>query len=144
MSTRQEAKILLKKAFIANFNNTIPVAFENFDEFFFTTGVMTTKPSSSTWVRFVVQNNNTRQQSFASEGHRRFRRYGIVSCQVFIPSGTGTSVGDSLCEDIVDIFEGKRFSDVYCWGGTYSEMGIQEDGFYGFKVTIFFDVDDIK
>jgi len=144
MSTRQEAKIILLKEFISNFSNTIPVAFENKDEFFFTTGVKTNKPTSSAWVRFLIQNNSSNQISYGSEGNRKFGRFGIISCQVFIPSGTGTDTGDDICEDIVDIFEGKRFTDVYCYAGTYSEMGIQEDGFYGFKVTIFWDLDEIK
>jgi len=144
MSTRAEAKDILLKEFIANFSATIPVSWENKDEFFFCTGVKTNKPTKVPWVRFKIQNNQSPQISYGSEGNRKFKRSGLISCQVFIPSGTGTEDGDTICEDIVSIFEGKRFTDIYCYAGTYIEMGIQSDGFYGFKVIIFFDTDEQK
>lgn len=144
MTTRREVKIALVSEFLDNFDTTIPISLDNNDEFVLASGTITEKPSDSTWVRFMVQNTSTDQISYGSEGNRKFGRFGVVSCQVFIPSGTGTDVGDALCEDIVEIFEGKRFTDIYCYQGVYTEMGIQEDGFYGFKITIFWDLDEQK
>jgi len=127
---RSEAKNILLKEFNTNFSSTTPVSYTNYSEFFYTTGVKTTKPTNDTWVRFLIENNFSSQVSIGKEGLRNFNRLGLISYQVFTPSNKGTYSGEIVCEEINDIFEGKRISGVICETGTYQEIGIQGDDLY--------------
>ncbi len=142
--TSQEVHNTLVKEFLSNFDATIPISITNTNKFFFTTGVPTTKPSSSPYVRFFIQNNISSQVSFGSTGNRKFGRMGLISYQVFVPENTGTQTADSLCEQINTIFEGNRFETIYCESGFYDRIGIQEDGFFMSKGTIFWNMDEVK
>lgn len=138
---RSEAKDVLLKEFISNFDNTIPVNFNNKNDFYFTTGVATTKPSTSPFVRFWITNDNSRQITFASAGNRTTRRFGMINYQVFIPQNSGTEAGELICEEINDIFELTKFQDIYCYEGIYRESDIQDDGFFMFVGSIRYDFD---
>lgn len=143
MTTVYEAQKALRAEFISNFDDTIPVNFNNRDIFYLCTSPLTIieKPSDSIWVRFYFNMNNSFQRSFASEGNRDFRRPGMINYQVFVPKGEGTKEGSEVCEEINTIFEGKRFTDIYCYAGTYRGSEVQEDGFYMLVGTIPFDFD---
>lgn len=136
MTTRVEAKDILLKEFISSYDLPYPVAYANNDNF--------TKPTTTPWIKFDIVNNNSRQVSFAVEGNRKFRRFGIISYQVYIPINTGTYDGGTICEAINDIFEGKRFEDIYCETGSWSEIGVTEDDLFMFQGTIYFNFDEIK
>lgn len=136
MTTRVTAKNILLNEFIDNFNTTTPVSYTNNDTFFFTTLSPTTKPTDEPWVRFMIQDNFSIQASIGGEGGRNFDRKGIISYQVFIPINKGTFTGDTLCEEINDIFEGKRFNGVICETGTWIEIGATEDDLYQFNGSI--------
>ena len=144
MTTINGAKDTLLKQFLSNFDNTIPVNFMNKDDFYFTTGTATTKPSDSSWVRFYIKNNNSFQNTFASTGNRNFRRQGLIIAQIFVPANSGTKTGEEIGDEINNIFEGKRFTDIYCYAGTFRESDIQEDGFFMFVLSIPFDFDTRK
>ncbi len=144
MTTSQQVHDILLKEFLTNFDQTIPVSIMNTDNFFFTTGTQTTKPSDSPYVRFFIQNNNSDQVSFGSIGNRKFGRFGLISYQVFLPEGIGTEIADDICEEINTIFEGNRFGTIYCEAGFYDRKGIQEDGFFMSKGTIFWNMDEVK
>lgn len=146
MPTRYQVEQILKEEFITNFDTTVPVCFENRDSFWLCTSplTVTTKPSDSNWVRFYIVNNDSYQVTFASSGNRTFNRYGLIVAQVNYPQGSGIKNAKNQCEDIIDIFEGKRISSIYCNSGTYQEQGIQDDGFYMVYVTIPFDFDTRK
>ena len=139
--TRQEVKDALLREFIDNFDNTIPVTFTNKDNFYYTTGTVTSKPSDSSWVRFYTKNDESKQNTFASTGNRNIRRKGMIYYQVFIPQNKGTKSGYTICEEINDIFELKKFQDIYCYAGSYRESDIQEDGFFMFVGNIPYDFD---
>ena len=147
MADRIVTKTRLLQEFIDNFNSSTPVAFTNRDNFFLMTSptlTQTSKPTDDPYVRFYIMNNVSTQQSFGSVGNRRFERMGLVSYQVFIPANSSTGEGDTLCEEINNIFEGKSFDDIYCYEGSWSESGIQENGFFMFNGTIMWDSDQKK
>jgi len=133
--TRAEAKNILLKEFINNYSET-PYSLMNNDNF--------EKPDNSPWVRFFVKNNDVEQVSYGPKPHRRFGRMGSVKYQVFLPINTGTFVGDNICEQINDIFEGERFGDIICKEGTWSETGINKDGWFQFNGRVYYEFDQLK
>lgn len=144
MTTRIESKNILLKEFNDNFDNTIPISYTNQDSFKLTTGVDTEKPFDSAWVRLKIQNNDSDQVSYGSPNNRKFGRFGLISYQVFIPQNTGTFDGDTICEEINNIFEGNRFGIIYCEEGSWSEVENIENDFYQFNGTIRFNFDQVK
>ena len=166
--TRSEAKVILLRQFINNFNGYTPVNLTNKDDFYlmstdFWSGIPASfiwtaiptanfwlgtntllkveKPSNTPFVRLWIQNLDSDQISFASTGNRTVRRYGYINYQVFIPQNTGTKAGDDLCEEINEIFEMKNIDSIYCYSGYYRESDIQDDGFFMFVGGIRFDFD---
>lgn len=64
------------------------------------------------WVRMTVQHNPTGGQVTlrGAIGERRFRRFGIVTVQVFTIFGEGMVLADRLSEIVQGAFEGVRTS----------------------------------
>lgn len=141
---RSDAKIFLLKEFNTNFDNTIPIAYTNRNDFYFTTGVKTTKPTNGPWVRLLIENYNSLQATMGPTSGRRFERMGMISAQVFIQQNTGTYSGELLCEEIINIFEGKRFGQIVCKSGEYVEIGNTDEGLYQFNIVIPFESEEIK
>ena len=141
---RSEAKSTLLKEFLDKFNTTTPISITNKNDFFFSTGIKTTKPTTSPYVRFWVQNNDTSTPTIGGVGARRFGRLGFIAAQVFIPENDGTKNGDELCEEIIDIFEGNRFNEIVCETGTYREAGNIENNYFTYDVTIFYRFHECK
>lgn len=134
--TRSEAKNILLKEFISAYGLTTPVAYANNEEF--------EKPTNAPWIKFSVLENHANQRTIGSEGNRRYNRLGMISYQVFIPNNTGTYEGDILCEQINNIFEGKRFQGINCWLGLYRPVGINAQDLYQFNGEISFEFDETK
>ena len=133
---RTEAKNVLIKEFTDSFGYPYEVAHENNPGF--------VKPTDEPWVRFTVKNSISIQRSFGKEGQRKFERHGIISYQVFIPTGVGTYDGEVVCDHINDIFEGNRFETIYCEGGQWTEIGRDGTDWFQFNGRIFFNFDEIK
>jgi len=137
MTTRTEAKDILLKEFLSSYQLGYPVAYENNEDF--------TKPTDSPWIRFIIKYNpHSSQVAFGEEGRRKFERLGIIAYQVYIPLNVGSYNGNVACDHINDIFEGNRFTDIYCEGGNWSEQGVTNDEWFQFNGTIFFNFDEIK
>jgi hypothetical protein len=135
---RSEAKSFLLKEFLSNFDTTVPISLSN-RGFYLSDGTVSEKPVDEPWVKFWIQNNDANQHSFGAAPNRSWKRMGFIAAQVFIPEGTATYDGDILCEEIIDIFEGKRFSQIVCYAGTYREAGNIEEGYFTYDVTIYYD-----
>ncbi len=135
--TRTEVKNILINKFIEDYDEEYPVLYDN-DSYPFD------KPFNTPWIRFVIQNDKSTQRSFGVAPARKFNRGGIISFQVFIPANTGTYVGDNLCDDICNIFEGKRISNVICKTAFWKEIGLTESDWYQYDGTVFFDFDEEK
>lgn len=102
----------------------------------------------SSWVRFEVRDNGSRQSTVGQTGHRKFIRYGIIVFQVHVKPDDATYNGKSICSSIVDMFEGKRISNgvdgsVIGQQGTYRGTGIT-DGWYQFTGSIEYEYEDNK
>jgi len=142
--TRQEVKKTILTYFIQEFNETTPVHITN-QGFYKCTSPLTPseKPSNEPWIRFIVKNNNTQQWTLGRIGSRRWERYGFISCQVFIQENTGTNQGDTLCEEIIGIFEGERLGQICFKKGVYEEIGAN-DGWFQFNIIIDYQFDETK
>jgi hypothetical protein len=57
------------------------------------------------WARITVQHTGGNQGTLG--GNKCFNRFGLVTVQVFTPSGTGLSLGDNVYKIVVDAYEGK-------------------------------------
>ena len=143
---RAEAKGIIIDQFISEFNETTPVNLSNQGNFILCTSPITNtvKPSDSAWVRFMVENNITPKATLGTKGHRRFRRTGFISSQIFIPEGVGTKIGNDLCEELISIFEGERLGDIAFDYGEYDEIGNIENNLYQFNVIIYYFFDEQK
>lgn len=134
--TRSEVKNFLMKKFIDEYTGSEPVCFPNDDKF--------DKPTNAAWIDFRIQNNDSYQASLGIAPRRRFERMGFILFNVYIPPNTGTYDGDQICEEILNIFEGKRFGSIVCTTGTYQEIGINNEDFFQFYGTVYFYFDETK
>lgn len=65
-------------------------------------------PAEGAWCRITVAHTAAGQVTLGGEtGNRRFRRYGIVTVQIFTPFNDGRVVADGLATVAVDAFEGE-------------------------------------
>lgn len=63
------------------------------------------------WARLTVHLNDADQVTLGEPGARRFTRYGLVSVQVFVPSGRGLRQANPFVTVALDALEGKSTSD---------------------------------
>lgn len=100
-------------------------------------------PVNGSWVRLVVRNIVSNQETLGRMGNRKFNRQGSIICQVFVDSNTGLQNSDTLTEAIRTIFEGVSFNGVYANDCVIREIG--PDGkWFQTNVETFFFYDDIK
>jgi hypothetical protein len=64
-------------------------------------------PTQGPWARARVQHNASAQVTLSGEaGARRFRRTGVVSVEIFTPTGDGLTLSDQLAMIASRAFEG--------------------------------------
>ena len=69
-------------------------------------------PANAPYARITIQHNVFNQATIGGKtstggGGQRFRRNGIVTVQIFTPSGDGLTTADPLVELTINAFEGK-------------------------------------
>lgn len=65
-------------------------------------------PATGAWCRITVSHNTSRHATLGGEtGNRRFRRFGIVTVQIFTEYGDGQVTADRLATIARDAFEGE-------------------------------------
>ncbi|MCH7524012.1 MAG: hypothetical protein IIC74_03115 [Bacteroidetes bacterium] len=101
MPTINEARVLIYDEFISVWNNETPFDLDN---------KSFTEPESTPWVRTVVRNTISNQDSLGPVGIRKFLRVGSVLTQIFTPIDTGVEESDRLSEIVRGIFEGVRLT----------------------------------
>lgn len=69
-------------------------------------------PTNGPWVRVTIQHNIFQQVTIGGRlsGGQRFRRFGIITVQLFTPSADGSDLADLLGNLALDIFEGQATS----------------------------------
>lgn len=65
----------------------------------------------SGWLRVSVRELDSRQETMASPGDRRFRRTGVIQVQIFAPIDQGAKTSNLWAEQVRTIFEGVSFGD---------------------------------
>jgi hypothetical protein len=133
--THNQARDIIIAAFRTGWSSATDVAYDN-EQF-------TPTDSTSAWARFVVHFNGSKQVSIAPSGSRSFRRFGIVSIQIFTSVSDNTFNSDTYANTALSIFEGKVISNVHFYDGGITTVGV--DGkWYQQNVVIYFYFDEIK
>jgi len=103
-------------------------------------------PTSGAWARVTVQHNTGRQATLSNGvGQRRFRRTGVVTVQVFAPTGDGQEFSDQLATIAKNAFEGVTTSPgrVMFRDVRLREVG-QDGNFYQVNVLADFEYDEVR
>lgn len=102
----------------------------------------------SAWVRVQVKHNPGAggQATIGGDpGNRRFCRYGLVVCELYVPNGKGKSAYTGFVETILKAFEGKsaRNGGAYFFNVRPQEIG-QEGDWFKVNVIVEFSWDQIR
>jgi hypothetical protein len=103
----EAAEAAVRAFFNTHWNSLTPIAWPD----------MKFTPRNSTWVRFSMKNNAARQASIGAPGNNLFRRYGIITIQVFQKEGQASKDARTKADAAADIFiteslDGFIFSNV--------------------------------
>lgn len=123
-TTLQAARQAILNRWIAQWGTTTTYTFEN--EKLVPPAAMAASAFSidtDTWVRVVVHNTESVQETLGPVGNRKFQRTGEIAIQIFVPVDRGTADADTLAMQARAIFEGARFSGVCCYAGLAREIG---------------------
>lgn len=136
MATINEVRQLLYNTFNTSWANETPIAFDN-DEF--------NPPSTDTpWVRLVVRNRVSNQETLGPVTLRKFLRSGSVFVQVFVPINVGLAEADRLARLARNIFEGTRLSRALWINNVDVRESGPEDDWYQILVEGFFTYEETK
>lgn len=103
-----------------------------------------TPPNNETYAVFNCQEVGGTQASTGAPSNNRFRHFGIVTVQIFQPSGSGSKDAREKAKAALAVFMGKKttngiiFSDVAA-----NTIGNDGNGFYQINVTTAFRYDQI-
>lgn len=137
---------VLTRCFLKFWNDRTPVVFKNQTPTMFGNDV-------PAWVYFTVYKNASRQDSFGSDGPRRFVRIGRIYVEIFVQTGFITGLQTELAAAVVDYYERKTWSPLRIGqisqsdlpDGAHRRASIAGDGaWFGTQVNIQWAFDDIK
>lgn len=98
------------------------------------------------WVRLMVKHTTGGQATVGGRpGQKRFRRFGILTVQVFTPFGQGLTLSDTLVNVVLGIFEGQQASldGAFFYNCRPQEIG-QSDDWHQTNVVVEFQWDQIR
>jgi len=134
MTTINDAKKTVYNTFIAGWTaETAPFTFDN--ESF--------SPPVTEWVRLVVRNTNSNQETLGQKTARRFLRQASVLIQIFTVANTGTKEADRLADVAKNIFEGERIGNIWFLEADVRETGTDGE-WYQVVVEIIFNYEETK
>lgn len=88
------------------------------------------------WIRVVVRNLTSAQETLGRRGNRRFLRPASIAVQIFVEGDTGTDRMGVLVESVKDIFEARRLGpDLITNAITTTEVG-PDGAFFQVNVSI--------
>lgn len=121
MPTVTQAKASIHKRFITQWGTRTPYTFEGepFDP--------TDKeqvPEGSAWTRLAVRHSAANQDTMGQAGNRKFRRFGFVVVEIFVPKDTGTLSLDQYTDAVKDCFEAIRFEGIVFEAMDHRERGV--------------------
>lgn len=132
----QTAIAAIKRHFAEEWAERTPVAYPD-DKSFNT-------PNGTPWVRLTVQPVYGYQASVGAPGNNYFRRDGLITVQLFTPTGGGEIEAYQLVDQLVPVFQrvgrvdGIAFRDV-----RVNPVGNTPDGWYHVNVKAEFEYDTI-
>lgn len=100
-------------------------------------------PSVTPWVRVIVRNTSSAQETLGPIGNRRYNRKGSIIIQVRVLGNTGTEQSGELADNARNIFEGTSFSQVNVNDSIVKEIGTDGKWFLT-NVESFFFYEEIK
>lgn len=126
-----EAARAIESRFSQNWENQLPVAWENLDY---------VPTPGHAFVRAFVLENDSFQTSIGSTPC--VRNLGRINIQVWTPANTGTRAGRDYAVEILSYFRCKAFDGVVCDSGLLVNMGIKGE-WHRFVVSVGFHFDSL-
>lgn len=102
-------------------------------------------PANDPYARITVRHNVMDQRTMGNTGNRRFRRFGVITVQIFALSNQGLATADVFGKVALDAFEGSSTApdEIHFRNVRVNEVG--EDGpWFQVNVIADFDYDEIK
>lgn len=102
-------------------------------------------PDNAPYARITMRHNVMDQRTLGNIGNRRFRRFGIITVQIFTLSNQGLATADVFAKVALDAFEGSNTApdEIHFRNARINEVG--EDGpWFQTNVLVDFDYDEIK
>ncbi len=102
-------------------------------------------PANAPYARITMRHNVMDQRTLGGVGNRRFRRFGVITVQVFTLSNQGLATADVFAKVALDAFEGNSTApdEIHFRNSRINEVG--EDGpWFQTNVLVDFDYDEIK
>lgn len=115
MTTPIEVRNIILNAFIDGWAGQTEVAYDNME--------FDPPDGDTAWVRLSVKPTFRTIASLGQEGNRRFRGFGMVIVQVFVPTNSATYNSDVLADAVLDIFEGKKIDGVWFQDTRIEQVG---------------------
>jgi hypothetical protein len=121
MTTTNEAKEAIYSRFISVWGSETAYVFGN--EMFTPPAPVGTGAAS--WVRLMVREMKSRQETLGISGDRKFERKGSIILMIYALVDKGEQKIDQLSKKFRDSFEGVNFSGVNCYDAQVMEHGIE-------------------
>ncbi|MFN9301736.1 MAG: phage tail terminator-like protein [Candidatus Kapaibacterium sp.] len=100
-------------------------------------------PSKETWVRFDCRENDGFQAGFGSPNNNRFRHTGIVTIQVFQPSGKASVEARDIATQAIAVFMGQTTANGIMFKNVQArQIGNDGNGYYQINVLAEFFYDE--
>lgn len=100
-------------------------------------------PDTNTWARLNIRHTDGEQATMGAPGSNRFRRFGIVTVQIFQKQGSYGIAGRELAENALAIFAGIENDAITYYNGSVREIGNDGRGWYQINVITEFRYDEI-
>ncbi|MCF0055514.1 phage tail terminator-like protein [Dyadobacter sp. CY356] len=127
----------IRARFAAAWGVTTKVAYDDVPD-------KTIPPSpAATWVRLNIVHVDGNQASIGSPGSNKFRRYGLITAQIFSPQGKGSVDARKKADLIIPIFQGVQNSGITYYDVHPREIGNDGAGWYQINVLSKFYYDEI-
>jgi hypothetical protein len=129
----EAAEAAVRAFFNTHWNSATPIAWPD----------LSFTPPNGSWVRFNMKNTAAPQASIGAPGSNLFRRYGIVTIQVFQKEGQGSKDARAKSDKAADIFLTQTLSGFIFRNVNAREIGTDGAGWYQWNVTVEYQYDRI-
>jgi hypothetical protein len=102
-------------------------------------------PANAPFARIAMRHGPMDQRTFGNTGNRRFRRFGIITVQIFALANQGLATADLYAKVALDAFEGQNTApdEIHFRNTRVNEIG-QDGPWFQINVISEFDYDELK